>query len=331
MKTSRLKQFLVLFLLLVSCEMGTAPGESSLPEPVRKEKTANSDSLENDGSKNEQGKSSAYQSTENGLLEYPKIQAGEQIIAHHAYALCYSEPHEQAKWVAYELTANETNKRYERSDHFLTDPMVRSGSADNSDYKGSGFDRGHLAPAADMGWSSIAMNESFYYSNMSPQEPGFNRGIWKRLEEQVRSWALELGSIYIVTGPVLNKNLPSIGNGVTIPQEYYKVILFSKGTNTRAIGFLLPNASSRSSLQAFAVSVDRVEQITGIDFFPKLDDKIEGQVEKTVCTTCWSWSRYQSKSSSSETTSVQCSGTTQKGLRCKRRTKNVSGRCYQHQ
>jgi endonuclease G len=330
MNKSTANFLLFMFVVLLSCESAPANQRTSSHKPQKKEEykpsdsaQAQTESIENDSESNAQGV---------GLLEQPRLGSGETIIYHYAYSLCYSEHHEQAKWVAYELTAGETNKRYQRSDAFFTDPMVRSGSADDYDYKGSGFDRGHLAPAADMGWSSKAMSESFYYSNMSPQDPGFNRGIWKRLEEQVRSWASELGSVYVATGPVLKSGLRTIGsNGVSVPLSYYKVILYSNGKETRAIGFLLPNTSSRASLSAFAVSIDQVEKVTGLDFFPKLDDSIESRAEKSVCTSCWSWSVQKTRNDKTASTSVQCSGITLKGLRCKRKTKSLNGRCYQHQ
>jgi hypothetical protein len=113
----------------------------------------------------------------------------EQIISHTAYLLSYNEEHEQANWVAYMLTSSKLGSGLERSNRFLEDPLVASGTATNADYAKSGYDRGHLAPAADMSWSMQVMQESFYYSNMSPQLPGFNRGIWKKLEEKVRDWA----------------------------------------------------------------------------------------------------------------------------------------------
>ena len=110
-------------------------------------------------------------------LEIPRSNSAGQVIHHTGYCLLYNEQHEQAEWVAYQLTAGETQKSVDRSNRFLVDPDVISGSAENKDYSGSGFDRGHLAPAADMGWSATTMKESFFYSNMSPQRPEFNRGI----------------------------------------------------------------------------------------------------------------------------------------------------------
>jgi len=213
--------------------------------------------------------------------------------------------------------------------------LVSTGTAQNSDYLKSGYDKGHLAPAADMGWSALTMKESFYFSNMSPQLPGFNRGVWKRLEELMRSWAIDNKAIYIVTGPLLSKGLPAIGsNGVSIPNYYYKVILDYTQPEIHAIGFILPNASSSASLSTFAISVDEVERQTGIDFFPALPDDQETKLEKEVCQSCWQWqasnSNKGSGSSNKSSTSVQCSGTTKAGDRCKRMTLSENGKCYQH-
>jgi endonuclease G len=268
-------------------------------------------------------------------LEYPALLPNEKIISHAGYSFVYSEEHEQAKWIAYELTKEETNSLFERTDKFLVDPFVSTGTAENSDYADSGYDRGHLAPAADMGWSATAMKESFYFSNMSPQLPGFNRGVWKRLEEMMRSWAIDNSEIYIVTGPVLTTGLPTIGsNRVSIPSYYYKVILDYTQPEIHAIGFILPNASSSASLNTFAVSIDEVESKTGIDFFPALPDDQETKLEKEVCQTCWHWQASKTNNSSGSNqksgTSVQCSGTTKAGERCKRMTLSENGRCYQH-
>jgi endonuclease G len=275
-------------------------------------------------------------STENiNHLEYPGILPNEKIISHSGYSFVYSEEHEQAKWIAYELTKEETNSLFERTDKFLVDPLVSTGTAENSDYANSGYDKGHLAPAADMGWSAVSMKESFYFSNMSPQLPGFNRGVWKRLEELMRSWASDYSAIYIVTGPVLQSGLPTIGgNHVSVPLEYYKVILDYTQPEIHAIGFLMPNASSSASINTFAVSIDEVESKTGIDFFPALPDDQETKLEKEVCQTCWHWQASKTNNGSGANqksgTSVQCSGITKAGNRCTRMTSSENGRCYQH-
>jgi endonuclease G len=266
-------------------------------------------------------------------LEIPKTNSKDKIITHTGYSLLYNEIHEQADWVAYQLTKEETTKLYERTNKFILDPKVKTITASDSDYKGSGYDRGHLAPASDMGWSSTAMKESFYYSNMSPQNPSFNRGIWKKLEELVRTWAVENNNVYIVTGPVLKGELKSLGNDkVTVPKYYYKVILDFSQPSIKGIGFVLPNLGSKESLKNYAVTIDSVEKFTGIDFFPLLQDKQENLIESTLCIECWSWNSTSTNKTSGikGVLSTQCIGTTKKGKRCKRMTKNDNGRCFQH-
>ena len=213
----------------------------------------------------------------------PSYTSQDQIISHTAYTLNYSEPHEQAEWVAYKLTAERVKGTYKRTNNFRPDPTVKTGSAELSDYRKSGYDRGHLAPARSMKWSKTAMSESFYMSNINPQKPGFNRGIWKRLEEQVRTWATDNKEIYIVTGPVLEDNLPTIGgNEVTVPNYHYKVILDYKEPVLKGIGFVLPNEPSRKSLTTYAVTIDSVESLTGIDFFPAMADSVEEVLEAAI-------------------------------------------------
>jgi len=266
-------------------------------------------------------------------LEIPKTNSKDKIITHTGYSLLYNEIHEQADWVAYQLTKEETTKLYERTNKFILDPKVKTITASDTDYKGSGYDRGHLAPASDMGWSSITMKESFYYSNMSPQNPSFNRGIWKKLEELVRTWAVENNNVYIVTGPVLKGELTSIGiDKVSVPKYYYKVILDFSQPSLKGIGFVLPNLGSKEPLKNYAVTIDSVEKFTGIDFFPLLQDKQENLIESTLCIECWSWNSTSTNKTSGikEALSTQCTGTTKKGKRCKRMTKNDSGRCFQH-
>ncbi|MFN9595871.1 MAG: DNA/RNA non-specific endonuclease [Bacteroidota bacterium] len=268
-------------------------------------------------------------------IELPKVLPGQKLIHKSGYSLVYSEPHEQALWVAYELTASETNSSYARTDKFMSDPEINTGSAKPTDYKGTGLDRGHLAPAGDMGWSAKSMAESFYMSNMSPQAQGFNRGIWKKLEELVRTWAVEYGAVCVVTAGILSNDLPAIGStAVSVPAYYYKVVLDHTGPEYKAIGFIMPNASSKASLQSYAVPIDEVERVTGIDFFPLLDNQLEEQLENRISIGEWTWrsnsTSRESGSSSSGLEAVQCSGTTQKGLPCRNRTKDPSGRCHHH-
>jgi len=223
-------------------------------------------------------------------IEIPALSETDIVINHFGFSLLYNEEHEQASWVAYELTSTEINKIFDRTNKFILDPQVKTTTASGKDYLKSGYDRGHLAPASDMGWSSITMAESFYYSNISPQIPEFNRGVWKRLEELVRSWAIKYETINIVTGPILTPGLPAIGpNQVTVPNLFYKVILDYNGKDVKGIGFILPNLGSKEILQSYAVSIDSVESLTGIDFFPMLNDDQEIYLESAICLECWSW------------------------------------------
>jgi len=269
-------------------------------------------------------------------LEIPKTNPQDIIIDHTGYSLLYNEKHEQANWVAYQLTKEETVKIVERTDKFLPDPLVKTKSANDKDYSGSSYDRGHLAPASDMGWSSTTMAESFYYSNMSPQDPSFNRGIWKRLEELVRTWAIEIDTIYVVTGPVLTTELTSIGsNKVSVPKYFYKVILDYSEPNIKGIGFIISNSGSSDPLQYYAVTIDSVQKFTGIDFFPLLPDDQEKLIESNLTINDWTWKSVkiesEVKDENKTSTSVQCKGTTKTGERCKNKTLNASGYCYLHE
>ncbi len=225
---------------------------------------------------------------QNYPLEIPQLDPGEEPIQHTGFTLVYNETHEQAKWVAYILTKEKTIGNAERADKFLPDPLVLSGTATEKDYKGSGYDRGHLAPAADMSWSEQAMKESFYFSNISPQVPSFNRGIWKRLEEHVRKWARQDTVVYIVTGPVLTEGLPAIGaNNVSVPAYFYKALLVNRPHQQKAIAFIIANEKSVLPIEQFAVTVDSLEHLTGINFFPGLPDDLENKLEHTLCLPCW--------------------------------------------
>lgn len=202
----------------------------------------------------------------------------EQVVQRTAYTFAYNEAHEQANWVAYILTKEHLGSGVERSNRFMEDPLVSTQTATNADYAKSGYDRGHLAPAADMSWSLQVMQESFYYSNMSPQLPGFNRGIWKKLEEKVRDWALLYDTLFVVTGPILEAGLPTIGpNQVSIPKAYYKALIAPR--QQKGIAFVLPNAKSDSELSVFSMSIDALETKINRDLFYQLTDQLEQRIE----------------------------------------------------
>jgi endonuclease G len=270
----------------------------------------------------------------------PKYSKGE-IVKHTYYTLSYSEENEQPYWVFYKLTPDFLNSSIDRTDDFRPDPSVSSGSAALSDYSGSGYDRGHLAPAADMKINDTSISESFFLSNMSPQLPGFNRGIWSKLESLVRTWCTNEDTIYVVTGPVFKNNIGTIGaNQVTIPGYYYKAIL-DITDERKMIALVLPNASSSADLSSFVISIDSLESLTGIDFFPGLPDNIETTLEKKSNASQWTWTSTVSstnpttKSGSVQeksTGSTQCLGTASStGQQCKNMTTNTNGYCHVHQ
>ena len=223
-------------------------------------------------------------------LYYPKIDSGEYIIHHQYYDLVYDEQHEQAKWIFYKLYPGYLNGPYKRKNDFRVDPKVISNSANHNDYRGSGYDRGHLMPAADMTWSEVALSESFYYSNMSPQHPSFNRGVWKRLESKVRSWCAESDSLFVTTGPVFNTIFGVIGpNKVAVPGAYFKVIIRFKQNIKEGIAFLLPNTSSKNLLETFVYSIDSLEQVVGIDFFHYQNEEFQRNIESSMDIAMWDW------------------------------------------
>lgn len=192
-------------------------------------------------------------------------------------------------WVAYELTADEARGDEPRTNRFAADPDV-SGCADPDDYRNTGFDRGHMAPAADMKWSSEAMRESFYMTNIAPQEHRLNSGAWSKLESKCRERALRDSAVIIITGPVSTDPVEMhIGTtGVAVPARFFKVILSPYTVPPTAIGFVMPNGYVEGGIQASAVSVDEVEAITGHDFFSALPDEIENEVEQKVNFNRWS-------------------------------------------
>lgn len=224
----------------------------------------------------------------------PTSTAG-QIVHHRYYSLSYSEEDEQAEWVAYTLTKDNLNKPWvDRKDVFLPDGKVKTNSSTPDDYRGSGYDRGHLVPAADMAFSEEAMRETFYMSNISPQSRNFNGGIWRELEELTRSWAKKMDKLYVVTGPILSYEPKGyIGNNeVAVPAAYFKVLLDLEEPGQKGIGFVIPNEVSYDPLYKFAVSVDRVEEISGLDFYPDLlDDEAEAAIEANFNIDLWPFSK----------------------------------------
>ena len=212
------------------------------------------------------------------------------VVHHKYYSLSYDERNEIPEWVAYELTAADLKvKNVKRHKRFNVDQAVKGRSASHGDYINSGYTRGHMAPAGDMAFSKDAMKETFFMSNMAPQTKEFNAGIWNKLEQQARDWAYDNKRLYVVTGPVVKDIKTWIGkNEVGIPKLFYKIFLDLEGSEQKAIAFLMPHADSDKSLQEFAVTVDEVEEVTGIDFFGELlEDDLENKLESSINLRDW--------------------------------------------
>ncbi len=226
----------------------------------------------------------------------PKPCKNSVVVTHTGYTLSYNKTWHLADWVAYNLTAMETVPVVKRCNRFVPDPMLAAFTMSTDDYKNSGYDMGHLAAAADMCYSAATMTESFYLSNIAPQVPGFNRGIWKRLEEQVRCWSVGCSAVYVVTGPVFTKGMPAIGHGrIAVPASFYKVIADYREPGAKGIGFIMPNRNVKEPLQHFAVTIDSVERATGIDFFYQWPGGLQRQIESKVDVKRWIWVKTESQ------------------------------------
>ena len=227
------------------------------------------------------------------LLEVPALPAsGSRIIRHEAYVTSYNTETRIPDWVAYELTADETGGTRDRDGiEFRMDPDLRGVTqAMREDYSGSGWSRGHLMPAADAAFSSSALGETFYFTNICPQDETLNAGDWAYLEKRVRQWANRYGSIWVVTGPIVGENrYGTIGDrDVVVPDSFYKALLIRKKNGSySAIAFVMDNDDDRYFLKDCKMTVNELEALTGIDFFPMLDDAVEEKVEGTLRLSDW--------------------------------------------
>lgn len=216
----------------------------------------------------------------------------EQIIDHVGFTLSWNAEWNIPNWVAYELTKSETDGEEDRKGSFEPDPMVKGDRIVHKDYKNDlGYDRGHMAPAADMKWNEQAMEESFYTSNICPQNHNLNCGDWKKLEEQVRQYACDYESVWIVTGPIVNStdNTLGIERKIVIPDAFYKVIVTYFEGEYHGIAFVMKNCPKEGKwgLEHYVVTIDEAERLSGIDFFYEFDDSIEKRVEDNVDLNFW--------------------------------------------
>ncbi len=203
------------------------------------------------------------------------------VIKHDSYALSYVEDYELSEWVAHQLTVNNIKGGAKRRRRFKYDPLIKTKSASHNDLTNSGFDRGHLLPAADRKSNQKDMNETFYMSNVAPQDRCLNQKGWRKLEEEIRAQLPNYDSLYIVTGTVVSKPEEILGdNEVVVPQYFYKVILdYSSFCSST---YLVPNSCLEEIDKSYQISIDSLEKVTGIDFFGKLPESFQTNFESQV-------------------------------------------------
>lgn len=213
----------------------------------------------------------------------------EQILYRKGYIVSYNKNTKIPNWVAWHLTSSHTNGDFKRPGNaFHEDTDVPTPRANNGDYRGSGWSRGHMCPAGDNRWDPDAMYESFLLSNACPQNMNLNSGVWNQIEIACRNWANKYGDIYIVCGPILfNREHEAIGNNkITVPEAFFKVILCLKG-KPKGIGFICRNTDGNKKKDLYVNSINQVERVTKIKFFPHLDKTIAEKVKNQADITQW--------------------------------------------
>lgn len=225
-----------------------------------------------------------------GALDMAAVGDGvpEQLVDYEGFRLSFNKENKTPNWVAWELLGSETDGSEPRYNGFWQDPAVE-GCPSTSDYSRSGYDRGHLCPAADQKWSHQAMVDCFSLANMAPQDHSLNSGAWSTLEKKERQWAQRDSAIVIIAGPIYeNTDTKRIGEaGVRVPGAFFKVIIAPYLDEPRGIGFVYPNMSSPGNMQDYVMTIDEVERLTGIDFFYNLPDDIEEKIESSTSFKEW--------------------------------------------
>ena len=212
----------------------------------------------------------------------------EQFIEYKGFNLSFNTQFRIPNYVVYELTLQESKGDESRAKSFAKDETVDR-CPEPYEYTRSGYDRGHMAPAADMKWDYDAMHNSFYMTNICPQKHSLNSGGWKRLEEKIRDWVVKDSALIIVTGPIITENMETIGDGIAVPTKFFKAILAPFSNPHKAIGFIYKNEGGQKKIKDQAVSIDEIEQQTGLDLFFNLPDDIENKLEKSCNFQQWNY------------------------------------------
>ena len=219
-----------------------------------------------------------------GAWDLPAYNATEDIVQHMGYTASYNHTTLIPDWVAWELTAEEVCDIYDYQCSFSRDPDVEYPKASREDYSRTGWDKGHMAPRADMKWNAQALEESYYFTNICPQDHEMNGGAWRKIEELTRRLARHYGNVYVVCGPVPHgERHKAIGpHGVYVPDTFFKALAINVGGDWRTVGFLMENSPQNFSPRHYAVTVDSVESVIGRDLFPKLPEKAESSFDWNI-------------------------------------------------
>lgn len=211
-----------------------------------------------------------------------------QIKDYSGFTVSFNRDNHTPNYVAWELLASETNGQVPRYDKFWNDTDVE-GCAFTSDYTRSGYDRGHLCPAADQKWAEQAMTDCFSMANIAPQDHALNSGAWATLEKKERLWANKLGSLIIIAGPIYEPgDKRTIGeSSVRVPSAFFKAFLSNDPKSPQSIAFVYPNMHSPGNMANYAMSIDELEKLTSFDFFSALPDDTEKAVESTYNLKLW--------------------------------------------
>ena len=235
------------------------------------------------------------QSVASSSLLYVAVPRGmsNEVLTSEAMTVYFNPKYHIPNCVIYELTETEVTisdspgAEKRKNYNYDKDPSTRN-SPEHWDYRGSGYDRGHMAPAMDMKWSPAAMRQCFYMTNMCPQDHDLNGGAWRVLEEKIHRWGKRDKRLIVATGPIMGKSVKTTGKScaVAIPDAFYKVVYAPE--QGRAIGFIYPNEPVSGSFKKRAVTIDEVERLTGLDFFPALPDNVENALESHANPDQWS-------------------------------------------
>ena len=260
---------------------------ASLNEDVEDE-----DSTENSEKVHNESNAHVEPATSDSIFEIckpaPLVGVSEQIIKKKSYIASYNKDTKIANWVAWHLTSEHTEGSIGRGNMFHEDEEVPSPKATVEDYKGSGWSRGHMCPAGDNKWDAEAMYQSFSLINVCPQNASLNSGLWNSLEIDCRNWAKRFHDIYIICGPVFfQQDHEVIGiNEIYVPEAFFKVVLCLNG-KPKGFGVIVKNTAGNKKKDIYYNSIDQVERITGMDFFPLLSDDVEDEVESNLDMDMW--------------------------------------------